>query len=51
VKALKDASPAVPVLVGGQVAGVPGLGETVAADGVAHSLAEAIELARARRPA
>jgi methanogenic corrinoid protein MtbC1 len=38
------------VLVGGGIAGVPGLRDTVQADGVAHSLAEAVELARGHRP-
>jgi methanogenic corrinoid protein MtbC1 len=40
-----------PVLVGGQITRQPGLGTTVGADGVAHSLAEAVSLAAAHRPA
>lgn len=50
VKAVKDAKAGVTVLVGGQVARVPGLGPTVRADGVAHTLADAVELARSHRP-
>ena len=41
----------VPVLVGGRITAQPGLGDTVGADGVAHSLAEAVSLAAANRPA
>ena len=50
VLAVKDARPGTTVLVGGGITSVPGLGTTVVADGVAHSLAEAVELARACRP-
>jgi methanogenic corrinoid protein MtbC1 len=39
------------VLIGGQITGRPGLGTAVGADGVAHSLAEAVSLAAAHRPA
>jgi len=38
------------VIVGGQVTGVPDLGAAVGADGVAGSLAEAVELAERHRP-
>lgn len=51
VVAVRAARAGVPVLVGGGIASVPGLRETVAADGAAHSLAEALRLARANRPA
>jgi methanogenic corrinoid protein MtbC1 len=47
---VRTAKPEVPVFVGGQVSAVPGLGATVGADGVAHSLGEAVALARSRRP-
>jgi methanogenic corrinoid protein MtbC1 len=40
----------VPVVVGGQIAAVPGLADTVGADGVARSLAEAVSIAAANRP-
>ncbi len=39
-----------PVLIGGQITSQPGLGTAVGADGVAHSLAEAVSLAAAHRP-
>jgi MerR family transcriptional regulator, light-induced transcriptional regulator len=39
------------VLVGGHIAAVPGIGATVGADGTAHTLSEALELARTHRPA
>jgi len=42
---------AVTVLIGGRITAQPGLAETVGADGVAHSLAEAVALAAAYRPA
>lgn len=51
VRAVRTAKPGIPVLVGGGITSVPGLRETVEADGVAHSLAEATALARANRPA
>jgi methanogenic corrinoid protein MtbC1 len=41
----------VTVLIGGRITAQPGLAETVGADGVAHSLAEAVALAAAHRPA
>jgi methanogenic corrinoid protein MtbC1 len=50
VKAVKDARPGVPVIIGGQIAAVPGIAVTVAADGAVHSLAEAIEAARRHLP-
>ncbi len=50
VVAVKDARADAAVLIGGGITSVPGLGATVGADGVAHSLVEAIELARAHRP-
>ena len=40
-----------PVLVGGRISTQPGIGGTVGADGVAHSLAEAVSLAATHRPA
>jgi methanogenic corrinoid protein MtbC1 len=40
----------VPVLIGGQIAAQPGLAGTVGADGVAHSLAEAVSLAHRHLP-
>jgi methanogenic corrinoid protein MtbC1 len=51
IVAIRSARPGTPVLVGGGITSVPGIRETVGADGTAHSLAEAIELARAYRPA
>lgn len=45
VKAAKDTNPHVPVIVGGGIAGVVGLGPTVGADGTALSLADALALA------
>ncbi len=39
----------IPVVVGGQIAGVPGLAATVEADGVVHSTAEALAFADAHR--
>ena len=51
VKAVKDANAGVPVIVGGQIAAVPDLAATVGADGVVHSLAEAVAIARNHRPA
>ncbi len=39
------------VIVGGQISAVPGLADTVEADGVAHSLGEAVALAARHRPA
>jgi methanogenic corrinoid protein MtbC1 len=51
VKAVKDAKPGVPVIIGGQITAVPGLATTVGADGAVHSLAEAVALARSHRPA
>jgi methanogenic corrinoid protein MtbC1 len=51
IRAVRAVGPSVPVLVGGQITRVPGLGATVGADGVAHSLVEALELARSHRPA
>ena len=52
VLAVRDAAGDRPigVLVGGGIASVPGLEATVGADGVAHSLTEAVELARSHRP-
>ena len=52
VLAVRDAAGdrVVGVVVGGGITSVPGLGDTVAADGVARSLAEAVALARAYRP-
>jgi methanogenic corrinoid protein MtbC1 len=52
VLAVRDAAGGRPigVVVGGGIASVPGLATTVEADGVAHSLAEAVELARVHRP-
>ena len=49
--AVREARPGVTVLVGGGITSVPGLGTTVGADGVAHSLTEAVTLARGHRPA
>ncbi len=46
----RDARPGVMVLIGGGITTVPNLGSTVGADGVSHSLAEAIDLAQAHRP-
>jgi 5-methyltetrahydrofolate--homocysteine methyltransferase len=40
----------IPVVVGGQIAAVPGLAATVEADGVVHSTAEALAFAGAHRP-
>jgi methanogenic corrinoid protein MtbC1 len=51
VKAVKDAKPGIAVIVGGQIARVPGLATTVGADGSVHSIAEAVALARSHRPA
>lgn len=51
VVAVRKARPGIGVLVGGGITSVPGLGATIGADGVAHSLAEAISLARTHRPA
>ncbi len=51
VSAVHGARPGLPVLLGGQVTGVPGLAETVGAQGAAHSLGEALSLARPYRPA
>ena len=51
VQAVKSVRTGMTVLVGGGITAVPGLRETVGADGVAHSLGEAAELARAHRPA
>jgi MerR family transcriptional regulator, light-induced transcriptional regulator len=45
VKAAKDVDPHLPVIVGGGIAGVVGLGPTVGADGTATSLADALALA------
>jgi MerR family transcriptional regulator, light-induced transcriptional regulator len=52
VQAVRDAAGDRPigVVVGGGIASVPGLKDTVQADGVAHSLTEAVDLARAHRP-
>jgi methanogenic corrinoid protein MtbC1 len=50
VTAVRAGRPGLPVLLGGQVTGVPGLAATVGADGAAHSLVEALELARRHRP-
>lgn len=52
VLAVRDAAGDRPigVVVGGGIASVPGLATTVEADGVAHSLAEAVELARVHQP-
>ncbi len=52
VQAVRDATGDRPigVVVGGGIASVPGLKTTVEADGVAHSLTEAVELARPHRP-
>jgi methanogenic corrinoid protein MtbC1 len=52
VVAVRDAAGdrSIGVVVGGGIASVPGLGATVEADGVAHSLAEAVDLARGHRP-
>ena len=52
VLAVRDAAGDRPigVVVGGGIAAVPGLATTVEADGVAHSLAEAVQLARSHRP-
>jgi methanogenic corrinoid protein MtbC1 len=41
----------IPVLVGGQIAAVPNLAMTVGADAVVHSVAEAVRVAEAQRPA
>ncbi len=41
----------VPVLVGGRISVQPDIGRRVGADGVAHSLAEAVSLAATHRPA
>ena len=51
VVAVKDARSETTVLVGGGITSVPGLGVAVQADGVAHTLVEALGLARAHRPA
>ncbi len=51
VKAVRDAKPGIPVIVGGQIAEVPNLATTVGADGAMHSLTEAVEVARRHRPA
>ena len=40
-----------PVMIGGQITRQPGLGATVGADAVAHSLVEAVSLAASHRPA
>jgi methanogenic corrinoid protein MtbC1 len=50
VAAIRAADARAVVLVGGGISSVPGIGATVGADGVAHSLGEALELARANRP-
>jgi methanogenic corrinoid protein MtbC1 len=50
VRAVKSGRPATTVLVGGGISSVPGLADTVEADAVAHTLTEAVELARAHRP-
>jgi len=52
VAAVKDAGGkrTVPVMIGGQIAGIPGLAATVHADGVAHSVEEARAFAAAHRP-
>jgi methanogenic corrinoid protein MtbC1 len=50
VAAIRAADARAVVLVGGGITSVPGIGATVGADGVAHSLGEALELARANRP-
>ncbi len=55
VKAAKDTDPHLPVIVGGGIAAVVGLGPTVGADGTANTLADAVALAahfapRAPRP-
>jgi methanogenic corrinoid protein MtbC1 len=51
VKAVEDAKPGTPVIVGGQIAAVPGIAAAVAADTVVHTLAEAVTVARKHRPA
>lgn len=52
VQAVRDAAGHRPigVVVGGGISSIPGLKTTVEADGVAHSLAEAVDLARIHRP-
>ena len=52
VTAVKDAGAgrSVPVMIGGHIAGIPGLAATVRADGAVHSLAEARAFAAAHRP-
>jgi methanogenic corrinoid protein MtbC1 len=49
VAAVRSGAPGVPVVVGGAISSVVGIADTVGADGVAHSLAEAVAIARARR--
>jgi methanogenic corrinoid protein MtbC1 len=51
IAAVKRARAEATILVGGGITSVPGLGVTVQADGVAHTLVEALGLARANRPA
>jgi methanogenic corrinoid protein MtbC1 len=52
VQAVRDAAGDRPIgaVVGGGISSIPGLKDTIQADGVAHSLTEAVELARAHRP-
>jgi hypothetical protein len=53
VQAIRAASGdrAIPIAVGGRVATVPNLATTIEADGVVHSVAEAVAFARRHRPA
>lgn len=51
ITAVHAGRPGLPVLLGGHVTSVPGLAATVQAAAAAHSLAEALELARRHRPA
>lgn len=51
VRAARGASAGIPVLVGGGITSRPGIAVAVEADGLAHSLVEALALTREHRPA
>ena len=51
VRAARGARAGTPVLIGGGISSRPGIAATVEADGLAHSLVEALALARRHRPA
>lgn len=51
VQAVRDARPGIPVIVGGQVAALPNLATTVAADGALPLLAARVAFARSHRRA